>query len=367
MFKITKAKLFVLSAMVGLFPAVATAQTNFNVDNGAYDVADNWDNGLPGAGNDAFIANGGTATVAEAGYDHVGYTLTISNGTLDMQGKWKMDDAQIVQNGGTVNGSEPAGSVFVGWDGETPSTYTLNNGQLQTSSGNLHLGRFAEGIFYQDGGTVTVGGSLNIGPTFLGSYHLSAGTVQTEDLRIDYENENGANGSTFNFTTDSTGVLYVNTSGVIDGGIPSEGTVHTIPELITEGHMTLGGSATGPHQFTITELTTGPFAGYTEVSASSTGKLGDFNSDTVVDLQDFSRLRDNMNAHLDREVGYEDGDIDFDGDIDLDDFGQWKEIYLHLSQTSSAIGVPEPSSVALSLWALAGIALQVRHRGHRTR
>ena len=235
MFKITKAKLFVLSAMVGLFPAVATAQTNFNVDNGAYDVADNWDNGLPGAGNDAFIANGGTATVAEAGYDHVGYTLTISNGTLDMQGKWKMDDAQIVQNGGTVNGSEPAGSVFVGWDGETPSTYTLNNGQLQTSSGNLHLGRFAEGIFYQDGGTVTVGGSLNIGPTFLGSYHLSAGTVQTEDLRIDYENENGANGSTFNFTTDSTGVLYVNTSGVIDGGIPSEGTVHTIPELITEG------------------------------------------------------------------------------------------------------------------------------------
>ena len=131
--------------------------------------------------------------------------------------------------------------------------------------------------------------------------------------------------------------------------------------------MTLGGSVTGPHQFTITELTTGPFAGYTEVSAFSTGKLGDFNSDTVVNLGDFAILRDNMNEHLDREVVYEDGDINCDGKIDLEDFGQFKEIFLQQSQTSSPLGVPEPSSIALSLWALAGIALQVRRRGHRTR
>jgi hypothetical protein len=64
-------------------------------------------------------------------------------------------------------------------------------------------------------------------------------------------------------------------------------------------------------------------------------------------------------------VTYEDGDIDFDGDVDLYDFRMWKEIYQSQPGAAPVAGVPEPSSVALSLAALVGIAAVVRRRSYR--
>jgi hypothetical protein len=88
--------------------------------------------------------------------------------------------------------------------------------------------------------------------------------------------------------------------------------------------------------------------------------LGDFNFDTVVDLVDYGLLRDHVNAHLDGPVGYGDGDIDLDGDVDLEDFGQFKALFPGV--TAAATSVPEPSSLALGLGALTGIAALVRRR-----
>jgi hypothetical protein len=103
----------------------------------------------------------------------------------------------------------------------------------------------------------------------------------------------------------------------------------------------------------VTEFVFGPVA-----------ELGDFNFDTIVDTVDFGILRDHLGAHLDGPVAYENGDIDTDGEIDLDDFGQFKALFPGVAaQTAS---VPEPSSLALALCALVPLAALVRRRSPST-
>jgi hypothetical protein len=93
--------------------------------------------------------------------------------------------------------------------------------------------------------------------------------------------------------------------------------------------------------------------------------LGDFNYDEVIDSLDFGILRDHLYDHLDGPVTYSDGDIDFDSDIDLYDFRQFKVLFPGL--VAAATGVPEPSSLALTLCALAGITALVPRLGHHPR
>ena len=91
---------------------------------------------------------------------------------------------------------------------------------------------------------------------------------------------------------------------------------------------------------------------------------GDFNGDHVVDTVDFGILRDNLSGHLDGPVSISDGDIDFDRDVDLRDFRQFKALFPGV--VAEAIGVPEPSTAILALWAPAGIAL-LRRRSQPVR
>jgi len=72
--------------------------------------------------------------------------------------------------------------------------------------------------------------------------------------------------------------------------------------------------------------------------------LGDFDFSGVVDTFDFGMLRDHMLGHLDGQVTYTDGDIDFDGDVDVRDFKQFQAAF---PGVVAALGVPEPSSMAL--------------------
>ncbi len=78
---------------------------------------------------------------------------------------------------------------------------------------------------------------------------------------------------------------------------------------------------------------------------------GDFNGDGSVNVFDYWLLRDNMQGHLDGPVSYSLGDINFDGKIDLDDFGQFKSIYpggaAQLTADLAAFAVPEPSTLVL--------------------
>jgi hypothetical protein len=70
-------------------------------------------------------------------------------------------------------------------------------------------------------------------------------------------------------------------------------------------------------------------------------------------------------AHIWGPIDYKDGDINFDGKVDLSDFGEFKALFP--GGVAAATSVPEPSSGALALWVLAGIAALVWGPSHRTR
>jgi hypothetical protein len=90
---------------------------------------------------------------------------------------------------------------------------------------------------------------------------------------------------------------------------------------------------------------------------------GDFNEDGMVNNLDYDILVNNLGGHLDGPVGRAEGDIDFNGRVDLDDFGKFKEIFP--GGLGQAQAVPEPAS-GVTLLASIGAALAVaRLRGRR--
>jgi hypothetical protein len=88
--------------------------------------------------------------------------------------------------------------------------------------------------------------------------------------------------------------------------------------------------------------------------------LGDFNEDGVVNVMDYNILSDNLAGHLDGPVGREQGDLNFDGDVDLDDFGQFKELFP--GAAGQAQGIPEPASVTLLLVAVLALCCATKCR-----
>lgn len=89
--------------------------------------------------------------------------------------------------------------------------------------------------------------------------------------------------------------------------------------------------------------------------------LGDFNGDGVVDNGDFVVLSDNLAGQLDGPVTHDQGDIDFDRDVDLDDFGQFKALFA--GALGQAQAIPEPASV--TLLACIAVVLSLVHVGRR--
>jgi hypothetical protein len=89
---------------------------------------------------------------------------------------------------------------------------------------------------------------------------------------------------------------------------------------------------------------------------------GDFNSDGMINEQDFLILSNNLAAHLDGgPIGRAQGDMNFDGRVDLDDFGAFKANYP--GAFSQANAIPEPASIALALWGLAMTFALTTRRG----
>jgi hypothetical protein len=82
------------------------------------------------------------------------------------------------------------------------------------------------------------------------------------------------------------------------------------------------------------------------------GIPGDFDGNGNVDFADFLILGNNFLSHLDGPVTA--GDIDFDGDVDLDDFGEFKLVFAASQAAGQAESVPEPASALLVLLAVVG-------------
>ncbi len=81
--------------------------------------------------------------------------------------------------------------------------------------------------------------------------------------------------------------------------------------------------------------------------------LGDFNSDGAINLDDYGILLSNMNTGG-QDTTFADGDINFSGTVDLDDFVEFRSEYAKANPAAAA--VPEPSAALLTVFALIGLA-----------
>jgi len=250
-----------------LIATPANGATEFNGGTARYDLDGSWSSDQPATGNDGTVNSG--IAYADGDLDMNSYHLAINGGTVAI-GRAITRGLQVTQTAGRwedstgLNATGVSNGLFLGWD-TAASTYTLS-GAGAVEVARLTVCRFAPGTFNQNGGSVlvttTTDGGLLLGldhesnPGSAGTYNLAAGTVQTEGLAIGNAQ---AAGSTFNFTTGSTGILYVATSNK---------SASAIEGLITAGDITLGGAAALVSDFDITEVAGGPYDGFTEVKVS---------------------------------------------------------------------------------------------------
>jgi hypothetical protein len=95
---------------------------------------------------------------------------------------------------------------------------------------------------------------------------------------------------------------------------------------------------------------------------------GDLDFDNDVDLDDYDFLLENLAIQLNGPIAKGSmGDLDADRDVDLDDFGKFKDFYQTANPASGGLAaalaaragsVPEPASGALVAVALCGLALR---------
>lgn len=104
------------------------------------------------------------------------------------------------------------------------------------------------------------------------------------------------------------------------------------------------------------------FAGISEIDLFATlvNIPGDANGDQLVNNADFIVISDNF-LTTPPNVG-ENGDIDFNGVVDVADFRMWKNITSSSPLVGANEAVPEPNSLLLA--GISALIIATRHRGH---
>jgi hypothetical protein len=151
--------------------------------------------------------------------------------------------------------------------------------------------------------------------------------------------------------------------GVVKGATAF--TDRTPADPLSPGTMTrfgIGTSSNG-HQggFSLDNVLVVDAATFERPGVGDTGTPGDVDGDDDVDMDDFAIIQ----GHFQQTVaGRTEGDLTFDNFVDYRDFRQWKNnAPAPVLAEWAALGVPEPSSVALAgLAVAAGVAARRRKR-----
>jgi len=186
-----------VAAILLLSTPAARADEYWTVSSGDWSVPGYWDGGaVPTSSDNAYIVNGGTATVTTAGNVCSGLSLgsTAGSGAVKMTGGSLAPSDAYVGNSGTGRFTQSGGTnsisngLYLGWD--SAGTYSLSGaGQLQAVDEWLACGTGTTALFQQSGGTNTVTGwfVLGEGPgsPYGGNatYNLSGGELLMPDSR----------------------------------------------------------------------------------------------------------------------------------------------------------------------------------------
>ena len=192
-----------IAAAAILACAASHAQDYWSVMSGNWSVVENWNAGLPNSNSDAYIANGGTATVTlpdEMCINlYLGDPTSINAGTIQISAGSLYSLNEYVGNNGAGTFNQSGGvnniynSLYVSAASGSTGSYTLSGGQLLTNSPEF-VGYSGEGTFTQSGGTNTANASgltdffmpaicLGWNPGSSGSYTLSGSGVLSASMQ----------------------------------------------------------------------------------------------------------------------------------------------------------------------------------------
>lgn len=199
-----RSQLLLISASICV-TGVTSAATNFL--GGDSSLAANWDNGLPGAGNDGTISVSGdgpggaqnTATFA-------GSTITVNNGAvLTFGADLSAGTTNWIVNDATINAGD---DIFT-----NNSIITFNAGSITSVNDDFEAQSALGGILNLNGGTHSVGDYFGFqgGTNNNGTLNFLGGTVTAARLRFD----GGANGSNGTIGGSAT-FIGTGTTNIID-------------------------------------------------------------------------------------------------------------------------------------------------------
>ena len=181
--------LLAAGAMLVLCNPVRAANKYWAASSGDWSTSSNWSGGEPSTDDDAYIQNGGTASItgthteyAQDLYINSSSQLTISGGWLNMSpnghaqyvGHSDYNTGTIVQTGGT---NSVGYNLYLGYGDGSYGEYDFSGSSTHLwVDDTLYVGNHGDGVFYQNGGTVEIDGHLE-----LGRYSGSSGTYRLND------------------------------------------------------------------------------------------------------------------------------------------------------------------------------------------
>ena len=218
----------------------------------------NWDAGVPGDWDDAYVDNGGTAV--------------ISSGTCRSQLYAGYDNAGTIRQ--TAGRVIPSWHIQLGQNLGSEGRYFFEGGIISNPNGNIYVGWYGQAYFTQKGGSIESLNMLSIarGDGSTGSYTLSNGSIESRLVKIGQHGEGEFLHTGGNFN--SLDRFYLATESQAKGtySLSGTGVLTTVTEFVGSEGLGKFYQNGGTHQVS-DELTLGRDTGSRGEYAISGGSL----------------------------------------------------------------------------------------------